>query len=205
MKRFLVATAVTVCLSASAVYAHSALTIRPSDMKDGETKVLTDDDRKITVHRDGDKLRVEIDKAGRTESLTIVRDGDSVRIERGDGVSTFVYGPGSDSLRRRIIIDGKPLDLDHPLFRALPRDGSAPRERFNIEPLPRFDRLPRGEASPRHKLQSWFVCPKDQTMLRVTEDAEGKEYKCPVDGTVMEERRARGFFFEMQKDDGHDS
>lgn len=202
MKRFLAATAVTVCLGASAVYAHSALTIRPSDMKDGETKVLTDDDRKITVKREGDKLRVEIDKAGATDKLTIVRDGESVRIERGDGTNAFIYGPGSDGFRRRIVIDGTPLDLDRPHLRERSRDGAAPGERHLIEPF--FDRLPRGEAVPHERMQSWFVCPKDRTVLRVPEDAQDKEYKCPVDGTVMEQRRARTFFFESLKD-GHDS
>lgn len=208
MKRFLAATAVTVCLGASAVYAHSAMTIRPTDMKDGETKVLTDDDRKITIKRDGDKLHVEIDKAGKTDKLTIIRDGESVRIERADGTHTFVDGSDSDDVRRKIIIDGVPLDLDHPRFRAFPRDGAGDmqfrfRERADgDERSPRFDRRPRGEGLPRHGASSWFVCPKDKTLLRVPEAAEEKkEYKCPVDGTVMEQRRTRAFYFLNQDDD----
>jgi hypothetical protein len=30
-----------------------------------------------------------------------------------------------------------------------------------------------------------FICPKDETLLRVKSPEPGAEYKCPVDGTVM--------------------
>lgn len=43
--------------------------------------------------------------------------------------------------------------------------------------------------------QEWFVCPKDHTMLRVPDGKEDQTFKCPVDGTTMEKRTGRGFFF----------
>jgi hypothetical protein len=43
--------------------------------------------------------------------------------------------------------------------------------------------------------QTWFVCPKDHTMLRVPAGQEDKTYKCPVDGTTMEKRKSHGFAF----------
>jgi hypothetical protein len=31
----------------------------------------------------------------------------------------------------------------------------------------------------------FYICPKDETLLRVKSPVPGTEYKCPVDGTVM--------------------
>jgi len=31
-----------------------------------------------------------------------------------------------------------------------------------------------------------YICPKDETLLRVKSPEPGAEYKCPVDGTVMQ-------------------
>lgn len=173
MKRILMFV-VLLCLVAVGAYAHSALTIRPSEMKDGETKVFEEDGRKITVKKDGNTLSLRIDGAGATKTLTIVGDGGDVRIHGFDG-RTFVF---PDRLRERIVIDGVPgLDLDN---------------------------LPRYRALPRQKLQSWFVCPKDKTMLRVPEESDEKEFTCPVDGTKMEKRRAHGFQFFFDDADDHD-
>ena len=54
--------------------------------------------------------------------------------------------------------------------------------------------------------QTWFVCPKDHTMLRVPDGKKDETFKCPVDGTTMEKRKGRGFAFffddhEFQTDD----
>ena len=45
------------------------------------------------------------------------------------------------------------------------------------------------------KIQTWFVCPKDHTMLRVPDEKKEDTFKCPVDGTTMEKRKGRGFAF----------
>jgi hypothetical protein len=45
------------------------------------------------------------------------------------------------------------------------------------------------------KAQTWFVCPKDHTMLRVPDDKSNDSFKCPVDGTTMEKKKGRGFAF----------
>jgi hypothetical protein len=150
----------------------SALTIRPSDMKDGETKVLVEGSRKITAHREGDAIRLEIEGAGKTKKITIVNGGDGlIRIERDGSLGhSFVIGPN----RSRIVIDGLPS-----------AEGLA---------LPELRHLRRN--------QTWYVCPKDHTTLRVPSSAtEGKEiqgYKCPVDGTQMEKKQGHGlsFFFD---------
>lgn len=161
-------------IGAAALYAESSstLVIEPSEMKNGEKKSFTDDGRTITVEREGDTTHVRIEAADKTEKLTITREGNQLRISRLDseGPRSFVLGPE----RRRIIIDGMPMgDLDV---------------------------LPKGRAFREHKMQSFFVCPKDHTTLRVPEGKGDATYKCPVDGTVMEKKRGRGFSFFFDED-----
>jgi hypothetical protein len=144
------------------------LVIEPKDMKDGDKKTVVDDGRTITVERDGDTTHVTIEGAEKTEKLTITRDGNEVRIGRlgNDGnTRSFVIGPD----RPKIVIDGIPLgDF-----------GGAPL----VRPLR------------PNKMHTFFVCPKDKTQLRVPQDKDDATYKCPVDGTVMEKKRGRGFTF----------
>lgn len=158
MRRISTAVACAIVVVAGALYAQSSstLTVRPSEMREGETKTVTDDDRSITIRREGNTTHVRIDGAESTEQLTITRDGDRIRIGRSgrEGSKSFV-------------IDGLPLrDLENP----------------------------RRQKSER-TWQTFFVCPKDQTTLRVPEDKAGQTFRCPIDGTNMEKRKGRGFTF----------
>ena len=166
---------------AVAVYAadrHSAtrLTINPSEMKDGETKTFTDDGRKVTVRRDGDTTHVTIEGANGTKSLSITNDGSDVHIDGVDGSRRKII-VGPD--RRRVFIDG-----------------------MNFKGL---DDFPRHGLMPR-KAQTWFVCPKDHTMLRVPDEKSDDTFKCPIDGTTMEKKKGRGFafFFDDELFESHD-
>jgi hypothetical protein len=186
MKRALWLTALALTLLALAGIAlartsGATMTVTPSDMKDGETKTYTDDGKTITIRREGDTTHVKIEGAGQTRTLSITKSEEgTIRIDR-DGVPgsarTFVVGPE----RRRIIIDGKPL-------------GDLPMGKLNGLPGDAFEGLPRQQT------QSWYVCPKDHTTLRVPEGKESDSFKCPVDGTTMEKRKGRGFSFYF--DDG---
>ena len=161
MKRALFALGSAVVLGLAAyAYADSTMIVKPTDMKEGETKTITDDGRTITVTREGNTTLVKIDEAGRTRRLTITRDGDEVRITHD---KAFMIGPA----RRKIIIDGVPFDDFIKPQTILPRRGN----------------------------QTWFVCPKDHTMLRVPDGKEDQTFKCPVDGTTMEKRKGKGFTF----------
>jgi len=184
MKRFAML-ALLLCfvlMGAAFVYAEtgsfSRLTISPSDMKDGETKTLVDGDTTITVKRNGDALDVKIDGAGKTRHITIVRGGDGeIRVERSGAGNDGTHTWVVGTDRPRVLIDG---------------------ENFSV---PGLRVLPRHPAS-----QTWFVCPKDHTMLRVPDDKKDGTFKCPVDGTTMEQRKGRGFAFffddhEFQSDD----
>ncbi|HEX9161867.1 MAG TPA: hypothetical protein VF980_09190 [Thermoanaerobaculia bacterium] len=160
------ASALLIAAGAFALYAGSTLIVKPSEMKSGETKTITDDGRTITVTREGNTTHVKIDDAGRTDRLTITRDGDRLRISHLDsgGNRSLIVGPE----RRKIIIDGVPLDeFTNP-----------------------------GTLVPKHRsAQTWFVCPKDGTMMRVPEDKADQTFKCPVDGTTMQKKKGRGFTF----------
>jgi hypothetical protein len=159
----------TLSLGAAAMYGAGStmVVIEPKDMKDGEKKTVIDDGRTITVERDGDTTHVTIEGADKTEKLTITRDGNEVRIGRlQDGVTkSFVIGPD----RPKITIDGVPLGD--------------------------FDGVPLVRPLRPNKMHTYFVCPKDKTQLRVPEEKDDATYKCPVDGTVMEKKRGRGFTF----------
>jgi hypothetical protein len=168
-RRTLLAIACATVLIATAAHAgnsSSTLTVKPSEMKDGETKTIVEDGKTITVRRDGDTTHVKIEGAGTTEALTITREEGQITIgrEEGGGRRTLVVGPE----RERIVIRGLDLDeLDMPRFRALPERGP----------------------------QTFFVCPKDKTTLRVPKENSEQEFKCPVDGTPMERRKGHGFTF----------
>jgi hypothetical protein len=145
---------VLVFASAFALDARGAttLTVNPSEMRDGETKTIMDDGLTITVRREGDTTRIDMEGAGQTEGLSITRDGRRIRIGRhGDGSRSIIISPG------------------------------------RVERLPLFRSIPGGKS------QTFFVCPKDQSMLRVPDDKSGETYRCPVDGSTMEKRRGRGF------------
>lgn len=149
MKRFSIAVLLLLA-TAGVLYGATAITVNPSEMKNGETKTLVDGRNTITVRRDGDDVNIKIEGGGTTQSLTITRSGDKFRVER----ERIIMPP-------RILLD---------------------------DTMPRFK---------EKKLlgQTWFVCPKDHTMLRVPAGKEDQTYKCPVDGTTMEKRETHGFSF----------
>jgi len=61
---------------AAAAYASTAITVTPSTMKDGETKVLTDDGTTIKVTREGDSTNIKIDGAHGSRTITVTHGGD---------------------------------------------------------------------------------------------------------------------------------
>ena len=183
MKRFAFF-AILVMFAAGAVFAverhssSSTFTINPSEMKDGETKSFTDDGRTVTVRRDGNTTHVTIEGAKGTRTLTITNDDGEIHIDGSDGL-----------LRRKIVLgDGPKIWVE----------GGEGFKKF--EGLAPFDQmLPR-------KATTWFVCPKDKTIMRVPEEKADQTFKCPVDGTVMEKKKNRGFtfFFDDGTFDSHD-
>jgi len=177
MKRYSLFAFLLLFVIAGAMTASTRLTISPSQMKDGETKTFTDDGRKVTVRREGTTTHVTIEGAEGTKTLSITNDGSDIHIDGFDGTRRKIV-VGPD--RPRVLIDG----MDFKGLDDFPRHGLMPR-----------------------KAQTWFVCPKDHTMLRVPEDqVDDKTFKCPLDGTTMEKRKGRGFAFYFDDDlfESHD-
>ena len=157
--------------AAAALYADSSsqLSIDPSEMRDGETKSITDDGRTITVRREGNTTHIRIDGADKIGKLTITRDGNRIRIgHHGElgvlGEDMTVIAPRTG---KKIVIDGMPLGEMIPRFRSF-----TPRE-----------------------MSTFYVCPNDKTTLRVPEAKENATFKCPVDGAEMQKKKGRGFTF----------
>ncbi len=170
MRRFRIPVVAAVALLAVAgvMLAGSGGTVivKPSEMREGETKTFTDDGRTITIRREGTTTHVKIEGAGETKNLTITRGGGGeIRIDRDGKSRSFVAGPE----RRRIVIDGVPI----------PGETLAPNMKLD----------------PRPRARTMFVCPKDNATLMVPEGKADQTYKCPIDGTEMEKRRGHGFSF----------
>lgn len=121
-------------------------------------------------------------------------DGDrTITVHRsGDAIDVKINGA---STSKRIVIDSTDGEIhiggDGPRafsFNGTP--GAMPRI-FIDGNMPSLERRKLREKS----TQTWYVCPKDHTMLRIPDGKSDATYKCPVDGTTMEKREGRGFTF----------
>jgi hypothetical protein len=127
------------------------------------------------------------------ETKTIVDDGKTIRITRdGDRMKIVVETDGKKS--KEITVEGDDDDDDFDFD--VPRHGHSRHIIINGRPLSEILDIPMMRG--RH--DAWFVCPKDHAMLRVPEPKEGNTFKCPVDGTKMEKRKAPAFsvFFDNE-------
>jgi len=125
--------------------------------------------------------------------VTVKKDGDTthVTIEGAKGTKTLTITndgsdiriDGADGTRRKIVV-------------------GPDRPRVLIDGMD-FQHFGPHEMLP-HKMQTWFVCPKDKAMLRVPEEKADETFKCPIDGSTMEKRKGRGFAF-FYDDDAFES
>ena len=131
---------------------------------------------KLTIEpsqmKDGEtKTLVDGDK-----TITVHKNGDNldIKIEGAGKTKTITLNNAGGNIS--IFKDG-----DGFAFRTIP---GAPRVLLDEH----FEKM-----GPR--AQTWFVCPKDHTMLRVPDDKADQTFTCPVDGTTMEKKKGRGFAF----------
>ena len=172
MKRYLVLLGLILIVAVS-VWAHDAvLKINPSDMKDGEKKVLEEDGRTITLEKKGRTMIVNIDGAGDTQTLTITRDGDHLRIDR-DGERGHMYMFGPD--HRKLIIDGMELGQLPQMHALHPRMDTwyvCPKDKTMV-------RIPESKADD----DATYKCPVDGTTL---EKRKGRGFMFMFDDTVID-------------------
>jgi hypothetical protein len=133
-------------------------------------------------------------KSGETKKLvdgdrtvTITRNGEAldIRIEGGASSDTLTITRGRDGIRIERGGSGRSLVVP-PMIHG---------ESFNVPNIRHFRFNP-------GRTQTWFVCPKDHTTMRVPEGNADSTFKCPVDGTVMEKRKGSGFAFFFDDDEG---
>jgi hypothetical protein len=126
------------------------------------------------------------------ETKTFTDDGRKITVKR-DGDTTKVTIEGAEGTRTLSITnDDGDITID---------GGNGNRRKIfkGLDDYPRHGLLPR-------KAQTWFVCPKDHTILRVPEEKQDETFKCPVDGSTMEKKKGRGFAFFYDDDlfESHD-
>ena len=139
------------------------------------------------------KLTIEPSQMKDGETKTLVDGDKTITVKKaGDSVDIRIEGAGKT---RTITLNNSGGNIS--IFKG---DGLGFRTITGGEPKILIDReLPHFEQMGRSL--SWFVCQKDHTMLRVPEDKADQTWKCPVDGTTMEKKKARAFaFFEDRED-----
>ncbi len=137
------------------------------------------------------KLTIEPSQMKDGETKTLVDGDKTITVKKtGDSVDIKIEGAGKT---RTITLNNSGGNIsifkgDGFGYKMIP---GAPKVLIDRE-MPRFEQMERA--------QTWFVCPKDHTMLRVPEEKADQSWKCPVDGTEMEKRKGRGFalFFDHE-------
>ena len=134
------------------------------------------------------KLTIEPSQMKDGETKTLVDGDKTITVHKsGDNLDIKIEGAGKT---RTITLNNSGGDID--IFKGGDGDGMAWKTIPGAEPRVFLDQhLER--MGP--KAQTWFVCPKDHTMLRVPDDKAGDTFKCPVDGTTMEKKKGHGFAF----------
>lgn len=107
-------------------------------------------------------VRVSVFRLNEVRTVTIERFGlkNTYTIERVDDELQVTKADTKDGMLlspHRIVVDGITLETHALKVPAAPR-----------QPKPRY-----------------YICPKDEVMLRVPHDKHGGEFTCPVDGTKM--------------------
>jgi hypothetical protein len=142
------------------------------------------------------KLTIEPSQMTDGETKTLVDGDKTITVKKsGDSVDIKIEGAGKT---RTITLNNSGGNIsifkggDGMAYKMMPAMPKVLIDREIAGAMPRFEQMERA--------QTWFVCPKDHTMLRVPEGKADQSWKCPVDGTEMEKKKGRGFalFFDHE-------
>ena len=127
-------------------------------------------------------------KSGETKTFT--DDGTTITLRReGDSIDVKIDGAGETKHLTITRGDGD-ITIDRDGLKKMIVIGP---DRFQFNTVPHV--MPKAGRT-----QTWYVCPKDHTMLRVPDGKDSDSFKCPVDGSTMEKRKGHGFTFFFDED-----
>lgn len=150
------------------LFASAPIVIDSTKLAPGRTVIHEGGSRTVLVFREGNTVTVTVKEGKREDTVRITRDDTGLSIANSNnGEKRQLIVPD----RQPVIVDG--MDLEQ----ILASEPATTRE-LNIVPPKRMDAYP----SPRY-----FICPKDETMVRVKPGRAAGDLMCPIDGTKMEE------------------
>jgi hypothetical protein len=164
------------------LFASTPILIDTHKLADGARDVRHEGSRTVSIARSGNTVVVRIDEGRRTDTVTMTRqeNGELSIAHQDNGVPRQMIGLD----RRPVIVDG--IDLEPFLAgNLLGTQKAAPK----VTP-PKPDRRYDEKNGPRY-----YVCPKDETMVRVPANRAPAELNCPLDGTPMKAGTGRGSAF----------
>jgi hypothetical protein len=138
----------------------------------------------------GSSITVTPQEMKNGDTKTFTDDGTTITLRRdGDSIDVKIDGAGDAKHLTITRADGD-ITIDRDGIKRMIVIGP---DRFQFNTVP--------HAMPKiAKSQTWYVCPKDHTMMRVPEGKDSDTFKCPVDGTTMEKRKGHGFTFFFDDD-----
>jgi hypothetical protein len=152
------------------LFATSPIVFDTTKLADGAADVRVEGSRKVSVSRSGDTVAVTVTEGKRVDTVTLTRQASGqLSIGRSDNGAPRQLLPLD---RRPVIVDG--LDLEPFLAGNFIGQQTTPAPRNVTPPSAQKDQRP-----------TYYVCPKDETMVRVRPGRGPAELLCPLDGTPM--------------------
>lgn len=160
------------------LFASTPIVIDTTRLADGASDVRIEGNRTVTVARMGTTITVRIDEGKRVDTVTITRQpGGELSIAHSDnGQSRPVIALD----RRPVIVDG--VDLEP--FLAGNFLGMQQTPEAEVVP-------PQPERRDTRGTPRYYICPKDETMVRVPAGRAAGDLMCPLDGTPMKSGTGR--------------
>ena len=158
------------------LFATTTINIDTRGLADGAKETRVEGSRRVAVEKVEGKTVVRVEEAGRIDTIVMSRANGRLSVEHSaNNVPRRLFALD----RPQVIVDG--VDLEPFLSGA------------QSTPSREETRKPRREEAQTDEWPQYYVCPKDQAMLRIphpTRGATAETYNCPVDGTPM--RRGLG-------------
>jgi hypothetical protein len=152
------------------LFATSPIVIDTTKLADGASDMRVEGSRKVGVGRVRNTVTVRIEEGKRVDTITMTRQaGGQLSIAHSDnGEPRQIIALD----RRPVIVDG--IDLEPFMAGNFlgTQHGAAPPEA-----------VPPSQKQPDRP--TYYVCPKDETMVRVLPGRGPNELHCPLDGTLM--------------------